>query len=86
MNTCFSASRCRLHARSRQPAAPKATHLPGGPAQPGDDVLDVVDELLLLRLWVGIVKAQVAAAAVLLRDAEVHKHGLQARCSILEVC
>ena len=51
-------------------------HPVGLVAQPGDNVLDVVDVLLALRLRVGVVKAQVAVPAVALRIAKVHEHGL----------
>ena len=46
------------------------------PAQPLDHVLDGVDVLLLFLLGVGVVKAQMAGAAVVTRQAEVQADAL----------
>mmetsp|Transcript_75480 Transcript_75480/g.233016 ORF Transcript_75480/g.233016 Transcript_75480/m.233016 type:complete len:286 (+) Transcript_75480:1189-2046(+) len=45
--------------------------------QPPDVLLDAVDELLLLARRVGVIEAQVARAAELVRDAEVQADGLR---------
>ena len=46
------------------------------PAEPSDVLEDAVDELLFLPGGVGVVEAHVAAAAVLVGEAEVEAHGL----------
>lgn len=56
------------------------------PAQPSDDVLDVVDELLFLGLRVGVVEAQDAVPAVLGRAPEVHEARLPSPRGAIDGC